>query len=123
MYTMNTNIGQYKTELFCIVTMVDLIASHRIRYLNMPILPKILRTHLTFKLKEFTGLKKVDLLLLGFGKDSRLASTEELVAPSNIIDALRGYKELVHLILPKSVQIISSLPFQEPVRKPYVCLR
>ena len=40
-------------------------------------------------LKKFLGLNHLNLLLLGFGVDSRKCGETELVAPSNIISALR----------------------------------
>ena len=49
-YTINTKIPVYKTELYCMVTMVDLIVSPRLRKLDMDKLPRILRTHITSKL-------------------------------------------------------------------------
>ncbi|XP_023344715.1 uncharacterized protein LOC111713950 isoform X2 [Eurytemora carolleeae] len=99
-YTMNTEIGRYKTELYCIVTMVDLIVSPQIRRLELPNIPKVLRTHLISRLRSFTGLHFLEILLLGFGKDSRMVDSAEIVAPSNIIDALRSMSSLTHLILP-----------------------
>ena len=50
-YTFNTAIPLYKTELYCMVTMVDLIVTPRLRKLDMPNIPKILRTHLTARLQ------------------------------------------------------------------------
>ena len=50
-YTMNTKIPIYKTELFCMVTMVDLIVTPRLRRLDMDKLPRILRTHVTARLQ------------------------------------------------------------------------
>jgi len=50
-YNFNTHIPLYKTELYCMVTMVDLIVTPRIRRLEMPNIPKILRTHLTARLQ------------------------------------------------------------------------
>jgi len=99
-YSLNTDIPRYKTELFCIVTMIDLVVSNHIRELDMPQIPKILRTHITSRLRHFTGLQYLDLLLLGFGKDSRNVGIEEIVAPSNIIEAVRGMEHLTHVILP-----------------------
>lgn len=99
-YTMQTGIGLYKTQLFCMVTMVDLVVTPRLRRLDMPAIPKILRTHLTTRLHELTGLTSIDMLLLGYGVDSRQADCTELVAPSNIISALRCMPHLVHLVLP-----------------------
>lgn len=90
-YTMQTGIGLYKTQLFCMVTMVDLVVTPRLRRLDMPAIPKILRTHLTTRLHELTGLTSIDMLLLGYGVDSRQADCTELVAPSNIISALRVF--------------------------------
>ena len=49
-YTINTKIPVYKTELYCMVTMIDLIVSPRLRKLDMDKLPRILRTHITSKL-------------------------------------------------------------------------
>ena len=40
----------YKTELFCMTTMIDLIVHPRVRHLDMDKLPKILRTHITSRL-------------------------------------------------------------------------
>lgn len=50
-YTFNTHIPLYKTELYCMVTMVDLIVTPRLRRLDMPSIPKILRTHITARLQ------------------------------------------------------------------------
>jgi len=99
-YNFNTHIPLYKTELYCMVTMVDLIVTPRLRRLEMPNIPKILRTHLTARLQNFTGLQYLDMLLLGFGMDSRNTNSTEVVAPSNIISALRCMSFLTHLILP-----------------------
>jgi len=99
-YTLHTHIPVYKTELFCMVTMVDLIVNQRLRRLDMPNIPKILRTHITARLQEFTGLQYINMLLLGFGMDSRNASSTEIVAPANIISAIRCMNCLTHLILP-----------------------
>jgi len=99
-YTFNTHIPLYKTELYCMVTMVDLIVTPRLRRLDMPSIPKILRTHITARLQNFTGLQYLDALLMGFGIDSRNANSTEVVAPSNIIDALRCMSFLTHLVLP-----------------------
>jgi len=99
-YTFNTAIPLYKTELYCMVTMVDLIVTPRLRKLDMPNIPKILRTHLTARLQDFTGLQYINMLLLGFGMDSRCAESTEIVAPSNIISALRCMSCLTHLVLP-----------------------
>lgn len=99
-YNMHTHIPIYKTELYCMVTMVDLIVTPRLKRLDMPNIPKILRTHLTARLQNFTGLQYLDLMLLGFGIDSRNADSTEIVAPSNIISALRCMSFLTHLILP-----------------------
>jgi len=99
-YTMATSIGLYKTQLYCMVTMVDLIITPRLKRLDMPSIPKILRTHITARLHELTGLTYIDLLLLGYGVDSRQYDSTELVAPSNIISALRCMPYLAHLILP-----------------------
>ena len=101
-----TRIPLYKTELYCMVTMVDLIVTPRLRRLDMEKLPRILRTHITsrlqvrnnprkfmlniiFKCQKFTGLKSLNLLLLGFGMESRTCGQEDIVAPANIISALR----------------------------------
>ena len=43
-------IPVYKTELFCMTTMIDLIVHPRVRVLDMNKLPKILRTHVTSRL-------------------------------------------------------------------------
>ena len=50
-YTVNTKIPVYKTELYCMVTMVDLIVTPRLRRLDMEKLPRILRTHITARLQ------------------------------------------------------------------------
>eukprot|EP00092_Neocalanus_flemingeri_P004778 GFUD01005144.1.p1 GENE.GFUD01005144.1~~GFUD01005144.1.p1 ORF type:complete len:601 (+),score=111.45 GFUD01005144.1:373-2175(+) len=99
-YNFNTHIPVYKTELYCMVTMVDLIVTPRLRRLDMPNIPKILRTHVTARLQDFTGLQYVNMLLLGFGMDSRNSESKEIVAPTNIISALRHMNLLTHLILP-----------------------
>jgi len=99
-YTFNTHIPVYKTELYCMVTMVDLIVTPRLKRLDMPNIPKILRTHVTARLQDFTSLQYINMLLLGFGMDSRCADSTEIVAPSNIISALRCMNCLTHLVLP-----------------------
>lgn len=99
-YTINTRIPLYKTELYCMVTMVDLIVTPRLRRLDMEKLPRILRTHITSRLQKFTGLKSLNLLLLGFGMESRTCGQEDIVAPANIISALRSMSFLTHLVLP-----------------------
>lgn len=99
-YQVNTKIPVYKTELFCMTTMIDLIVTPRLRNLDMNKLPKILRTHVTSRLHKFTGLKYLNLLLLGFGVDSRKCGETEVVAPTNIISALRSMSLLTHLVLP-----------------------
>ena len=88
-YTINTKIPIYKTELFCMISLIELIVVPRIRRLDMDKLPRILRTHITSKLQGFTGLHYLNLLLLGFGADSRTVGQTEIVAPANIISALR----------------------------------
>ena len=50
-YTVNTRIPVYKTELYCMITMVDLIVTPRLRRLDMEKLPRILRTHITSRLQ------------------------------------------------------------------------
>ena len=50
-YTIHTRIPVYKTELYCMVTMVDLIVTPRLRRLDMEKLPRILRTHITARLQ------------------------------------------------------------------------
>ena len=50
-------IPVYKTELFCMTTMIDLIVTPRLRNLDMNKLPKILRTHITSRLH--VSLKKM----------------------------------------------------------------
>ena len=52
-YTFSTHIPLYKTELYCMVTMVDLIVTPRLRRLDMPNIPKILRTHVTARLQVY----------------------------------------------------------------------
>jgi len=99
-YTVNTRIPVYKTELYCMVSMVDLIVTPRLRRLDMDKLPRILRTHITNKLQHFTGLQYLNLLLLGFGVDSRSCGQTEIVAPCNIISAIRSMTCLTHLVLP-----------------------
>lgn len=99
-YTINTRIPVYKTELYCMVTMVDLIVTPRLRRLDMEKLPRILRTHITARLQKFTGLKFLNLLLLGFGMESRTCGQEDIVAPANIISALQSMSFLTHLVLP-----------------------
>ena len=47
---LSLQIPVYKTELFCMTTMIDLIVHPRIRVLDMNKLPKILRTHVTSRL-------------------------------------------------------------------------
>ena len=80
--------------------MVDLIVHPRLKRLDMDNLPRILRTQITSKLQAFTGLNYFNLLLLGFGVDSRACGQTEIVAPSNIISALRSMPVLTHLVLP-----------------------
>ena len=59
-------IPVYKTELFCMTTMIDLIVTPRLRNLDMNKLPKILRTHITSRLHvsfvENTEKKIIDKL-------------------------------------------------------------
>ena len=45
-----TSLAMYKTELYCMIAMVELIASPRLRRLNLAAMPKILRTHVTSRL-------------------------------------------------------------------------
>ena len=47
----NTVIAVFKTELFCIVSVSQVIVSPRLRHLDMPALPKMIRTHVTTKLQ------------------------------------------------------------------------
>ena len=42
-----------------------------------------------FLSQKFTGLKSLNLLVLGFGMESRACGQEDIVAPANIISALR----------------------------------
>merc|ERR1719270_2238943 len=81
-------------------SMIDIIVHPRIRRLDMEQLPRILRTQVTAKLQGLTGLEYFNLILLGFGVDSRACGQTEIVAPSNIISALRSMNFLTHLILP-----------------------
>jgi len=99
-YTINTKIPIYKTEMYCMTSMIDIIVHPRIRRLDMEQLPRILRTQVTAKLQGLTGLEYFNLILLGFGVDSRACGQTEIVAPSNIISALRSMNFLTHLILP-----------------------
>ena len=50
-YTINTKIPIYKTEMYCMTSMIDIIVHPRIRRLDMEQLPRILRTQVTAKLQ------------------------------------------------------------------------
>lgn len=96
----NREAKVFKTEMLCIVSMINIIISPTIRHLDMFNMAKILRSHLYTNFYQMSGLTHLNLELMGYGMESRSSSSNEFVAPFYAIKALECMPHLQYLCIP-----------------------